>query len=80
MQFFGELGGPKGSLPELDQALSSRERWEPPPPHDGLRVRRQDRRLELPECYDGFPAHARIAALELPADGRVAAAAIVLQL
>ena len=32
MQFFGELGGPKGSLPELDQALSSRERWEPPPP------------------------------------------------
>ena len=32
MQFFGELGGAKGSLPELDQALSSRERWEPPPP------------------------------------------------
>ena len=32
VQFFGELGGPKGSLPELDQALSSRERWDPPPP------------------------------------------------
>ena len=30
VQFYGELGGPKGSLPELDQALSSRERWEPP--------------------------------------------------
>ena len=32
VQFYGELGGPKGSLPELDQALSSRARWEPPPP------------------------------------------------
>ena len=32
VQFYGELGGPKGSLPELDQELSSRERWEPPPP------------------------------------------------
>ena len=30
VQFYGELGGPKGSLPELDQALASKERWEPP--------------------------------------------------
>lgn len=37
VQFYGELGGAKGSLPEVDQNLAGRERWEAVagPPDDG---------------------------------------------
>ena len=36
-QFYGELGGAKGSLPEVDQNLAGRERWDAVagPPDDG---------------------------------------------
>ena len=32
VQFYGELGGKKGTLPEVDAELARQERWEPPPP------------------------------------------------
>ena len=37
VQFYGELGGAKGSLPEVDQNLAGRERWDAVagPPDDG---------------------------------------------